>query len=231
MLTGVGSEERDLVIHGLLQGRSLLREVPFGPQQDALIPHGVGRKNALHEQFSRSLVLGDEAGGEVAPDQRELLTVGDLGGMGGIPLEHGIEVVHAFHHHQFVDAQCAVLVEEHEQVVDFGFGLHGQFLVMRGGSAGLQGRTTSTPRDGIVASVWVRGSGKWIFFGKSEGAEAPSRFWFRAMGVTSPPERTYRKGPTLLPQQWGLRIRGLESTDTSASGPRSPSARRGRRWS
>jgi hypothetical protein len=27
-----------------------------------------------------------------------------------------------------VDAQCAFLVEEGEQGVDFGFGLHGQFL-------------------------------------------------------------------------------------------------------
>jgi hypothetical protein len=43
-----------------------------------------------------------------------------------------------------VDAQCALLVEEGEQVVDFGFGLHGQFLVMSDEwSNALRGKYTS----------------------------------------------------------------------------------------
>jgi len=130
MLRRGGGDERDLVIHHLLQRSGLLGECPVGVQDHLFVPHGVGRENALHELLGSSLILGDEAGREVAPDQHELLAVGGLGSDLAIVLEHGIEVGEIVSSSDSEDGLVALLVEHGEHGGDFGFGLHSQFLVM-----------------------------------------------------------------------------------------------------
>lgn len=129
MLHRGGGDERDLIVHHLLKRSGLLGVVPFRAQDHLFVPQRVGCKNALHEQLGRVIVLGDEAGGEVAPDQRELATIRDLGGDLAIPLQHRVEVGQPLVGDDGIDALLAFLVEEGEHGGDFGFGLHvSQFL-------------------------------------------------------------------------------------------------------